>query len=620
MSGITGVYGYNVVGRMHFIQLENATRALQNRGPDYHNTYHDNTVALGHRRLSIIDTSASGNQPMHDTTGRYLIIFDGEIFNYKALRQQLQAKGYSFRSQTDTEVLLNLYIDQGKECLQQVNGSFAFAIYDKEEKSLFIARDRMGIKPLYIHHDENKFIFASELKSILAFGLQKELDYESLWQYLQMNFISAPKTIFKKVEKLLPGHFCLITYDKVERGSYNTLSYDPGRITYKSFEELKKEFANRMEEAVQQRIEADVPVSTFLNGSIASSIITMLAARHKSSLQSFSIAFNDLKSFDEIQYTVAKKAGVEHTVFKMTSKDLLKGINEVLDYLDEPFADPSALATNILCRETKKYAAVALSGKGADLLFGSYNTGRALLRDGLLTDLIAAGRPLWYLIPKSRQSSNRFRELYRQSELAWLPPKERYWRWISLVNDKQAYNLLSTEGKANIDNNAYQQWKAGLTKDVDDSLKTQLLTNTRMVLPDNLLTKLDRMSMKNSLGIRMPFLDKNVVDFAFNLPDEYKMGGRKNVLYDSFRELLPADVYNKRLEKGFELPLSHWLRSDLKPMVNDLLDDDLIKEQGIFNLEEVKKLKRKLFSFNPGVIHKRIWGLVVFQYWYRKFF
>lgn len=619
MSGITGVYGYNIVGRMHFIHVENATRALQSRGPDYHNTYHDNTVALGHRRLSIIDPSATGNQPMHDSTGRYLIIFDGEIFNYKALRQELEGKGYSFRSQTDTEVLLSLYIDQGKECLQQVNGSFALAIYDKEERSLFVARDRMGIKPLYIHHDENKFIFASELKSILAFGFQKELDYEALWQYLQMQFISAPKTIFKNVEKLLPGHFCLITYDSVERGSYNTLTYDPAKVTRKSYEELKTEFANLMEEAVQKRLETDVPLSTFLNGSISSSIITLLAARHKPGISSFSMGFKGLGSSDENKYTVAKKAGVEHTAFLMSGKDLLKSINEVLDYLDEPFADPSALAVNILCRETKKYATVALSGDGADILFGSYSKPKALLGDGLSVDLIAAGRPLWYLMPKSRHSSNRFRKLYRQSELAWLPPEERYWRWVSLLNEKQAYNLLSTEGQANIDNYAYQQWKANITIDTGNSLNKLLLADTRLVLPDNVLTKMDRMSMKNSLEIRMPFLDQKVVDFAFNLPDEYKTGRKKNILYDTFRKSLPADVYN-RPEKGFELPLSHWLRNELKPLVNDLLDDDFIRDQRVFDPREVKKLKRKLFSFNPGNVHTRIWGLVVFQYWYRKYF
>lgn len=630
MCGITGVYAYNMIGRMHFVHLENATRVIESRGPDYHDSYHDNTVALGHRRLSIIDTSSSGHQPMHDATGRYLIIYNGEIFNYRELKKNLVDKGYSFNSETDTEVLLNLYIAYGKECLNKVNGFFSFAIYDKEEKTLFLARDRMGIKPLYYFHDGDKFLFGSEIKSLLKYGIPKEIDYESLWQYLQMNYISAPKTIFKGIKKLEPGHYYSISPEKIESAAYYTIPYDPQAIDKSSsYEQLQKRLFNLMEDSVQQRLVADVPLGTFLSGGIDSSVITMLAARHKPDIHSFSIGYKDLKFFDETDYarSVAKKAGIEHTVFEISSNDLLGSIEGVLDYLDEPFADSSALAVNILCRETKKHATVALSGDGADELFGGYNKHEALKKlsdGGLLMNLIAAGQPLWYMLPKSRHNklTNLFRQLHRMSEGMKLSPAERYWRWASFATEKSAFNLLSSQSQQLVQQNAYAGFKSNFTGFIKNDLNTQLLADCKMVLPDDMLIKVDRMSMLNSLEIRVPFLDYRIVDFAYSLPEEYKIGNgiRKRIVQDTFKEILPAELYN-RPKKGFEVPLLHWLRNDLKEKItDDLLKDDFIAEQGIFDVREVRKLKKKLFSMNPGDVHARIWGLLVFQWWYRRYF
>lgn len=630
MCGITGVYAFNMIGRMNFVHLENATRAIGTRGPDYHDSYHDNTVALGHRRLSIIDTSSAGHQPMYDATGRYLIIYNGEIFNFRELKKDLVQKGYSFHSETDTEVLLNLYIEHGKKCLEKVNGFFSFAIYDKEERSLFLARDRMGIKPLYFFQDNDKFIFGSELKSILKYGVPKEIDFEALWQYLQMNYISAPKTIFKNIKKLPPAHYYFISPDKIESESYYTIPYNPDSLdTSTSYENLRKKLFELMEDSVKQRLVADVPLGTFLSGGIDSSVITMLAARHKPDIHSFSIGYKDLKYFDETDYArlVAKKAGIEHTVFEMSNGDLLDSIEGVLNYLDEPFADSSALAVNILCRETKKYATVALSGDGTDEIFGGYNKHEALKRvaeGGILMEMIAAGQPLWYLLPKSRHSkmTNMFRQLYRLSEGMKLSPEERYWRWASFTSEKSAFNLLSEESKQKLQRTEYNQFKSKYIGFIENDLNTQLLADTKMVLPDDMLTKVDRMSMLNSLEVRVPFLDYRIVNFAFTLPENYKIhdGIRKRIVQDTFRDILPHELYN-RPKKGFEVPLLHWLRNDMKDKIkNDLLADDFIADQGIFNLGEIRKLKNKLFSLNPGDVHARIWGLVVFQWWYKRYF
>jgi asparagine synthase (glutamine-hydrolysing) len=629
MCGITGIMSFNLIGKFNKIHISAATKALEKRGPDFQDVYADEWVGLGHRRLSIIDTSSVAHQPMWDESKRYCIIFNGEIFNYQELRQQLSNKGITFFSQSDTEVLLKLYILEGEACLQKLNGFFAFCIYDKVEQGLFIARDRFGIKPLLYQFDDNKFIFASEMKALLHFGIEKEIDFASLSTYLQLNYIPAPATIFKNVRKLLPGHCVNVRTNKIEIKKWYEIPFaSNGDLSKISYDDAKEKLKSLLEDSVKRRLVADVPLGAFLSGGIDSSVITALASKHKPDLHTFSIGFKDEKFFDETEYAklVAKHFNTKHTVFSLTNDDLYRHVTDVLDYIDEPFADSSALNVFILSKETRKHATVALSGDGADELLAGYNKHAAfhrMLHPGIKENAASALLPLLRLMPQSRNSAltNTIRQLVRFGEGKKLSAPERYWRWAAFADEQESAQLLHHS----LDQNfltEYSQRKNSLLKNIPEnySMNDILLADVNIVLPNDMLTKVDLMSMAQGLEVRVPFLDVNVVNFIFSLPDEFKINSslRKRILQDAFKDVLPAQLYN-RPKKGFEVPLLKWFRKEMKSLItDDLLSKKFIEEQNIFNYNEIEKLKKQLFSRNPGDVHARIWGLIVFQWWWRK--
>ncbi len=626
MCGITGVFAFNLVGKFSKINVAAATASLAHRGPDFHDVYVDEWVCLGHRRLSIIDTREIAHQPMWDESGRWCIVYNGEIFNYRELRATLVNLGYTFRTESDTEVLLKLFIRDGASCLHQLNGFFAFCIYDKQEQSFFLARDRFGVKPLYYLHDDDKFLFGSELKAIHAYGINKDLDYDSLYTYLQVNYIPAPDTIFKHVKKLLPGHCLRVKGGHLALQSYYSIPYQPANLSTVSFESAQGSFRDLLEQAVQRRLVSDVPLGAFLSGGIDSSVITALAKRHKPDLQTFSIGFRDEKYFDESRFAeiAAKHLGTNHTVFSLTNAEMSAHLHDILNSIDEPFADSSAIAVYLLSRETRKHATVALSGDGADELLGGYNKHAAFYRalhPGFAEKAVTALKPLWWLLPKSRHApfSNTVRQLDRFARGAGLASAERYWLWAGFATQRQADRLLKPGLRTN---SVFMSRREELlnTLPVKETLNDVLLTDMRLVLPNDMLTKVDRMSMAHALEIRNPFLDVNVVNFLFTLPDHFKIDGRtrKKLLRDAFPGLLPAELY-QRPKKGFEVPLLKWMRKDLKKIIRDeLLSRQFIEEQGIFNYAEIRRLRNQLFAINPGDVHARMWGLVVFQWWWRE--
>jgi asparagine synthase (glutamine-hydrolysing) len=625
MCGITGIYAFSDKGKEAFALMSPAVQCLRQRGPDGEGTYTDGPVTLGHTRLAVIDTSSAGAQPMSDTSGRYTIVFNGEFFNYRQHRQALLEKGIPFRTHTDTEVLLHLYITEGVRCLDHINGFFAFAVYDKLEQSLFIARDRMGVKPLYIFQDADRLMFASELKSLMALGIPKELDTASLFIYLQLNYIPAPFSIFRNVQKLLPGHYMTVRGSEVRSSRYYSIPFDDSRPSEESYESLQKRCFTLMEKAVERRMVSDVPLGSFLSGGIDSSVITALASQRTSHLKTFSIGFKNAPRFDETYYAalVAKQYRTDHTVFSLSNEDLYEHLHAVLDYTDEPFADSSALPVFILSRYTRRHVTVALSGDGADEAFGGYNKHRAeqLMRSSVLRKtLLKYASPLLDYMPRSRESriSNTLRQLSRFAEGARLSAAERYWRWCAFRDEEDARRLLSKP----FSQHEYEERKTVWLSPVTGrrSLNEVLYADMQLVLPNDMLTKVDLMSMANSLEIRNPFLDYELVDFAFTVPSAYKVSsrGQKTILRDTFRSLLPAELYN-RPKQGFEVPLLGWFRSELKALIlEDLLDDTFIRSQGIFSVLEVQKLKKRLFSANPGDVHAQVWGLIVFQHWWKK--
>lgn len=632
MCGITGLFAFNLVGKFNKIHVTSATMALDKRGPDVQDIYTDEWVGLGHRRLSILDTSSTANQPMWDETNRYCIVFNGEIFNFSELRSQLQSRGVTFKTTGDTEVLLKLYISEKEKCLDKLNGFFAFCIYDKEEQSLFLARDRYGIKPLLYLFDEDKFLFASEMKSMIQYGIEKTIDYSSLYTYLQLNYIPAPDTIFANVKKLMPGHFMKVARQKLEVGQYYSIPYDgqASESNNVSYETAKGKVKSLLEASVQRRLVSDVPLGSFLSGGIDSSIVTGLASRHKPDLHTFSIGFKDEKFFDETHYAklVAKHFKTAHTVFSLTNKDLYAHLHSILNYIDEPFADSSSIAVYILSKETRKHATVALSGDGADEMLAGYNKHAAfnrIIHPGFKEQLVNSLAPLWSRLPKSRNGffSNKIRQFERFSSGMKLSSKDRYWKWAGFVDKDEALLMFHPELRMNMWLKDFFPRRKAILQSIPEkeTLNDILYTDMQLVLPNDMLTKVDMMSMANGLEVRVPFLDYEFVNYIFSLPSSFKInnGNRKRILKDAFRDILPSELYN-RPKKGFEVPLLKWFRHEMKSLiVDDLLSEKFIRDQAIFDYPEVQKLKTRLFSNNPGDVHARIWGLIVFQSWFKKY-
>ena len=632
MCGITGIFAFNLVGKFNKIHVTNATTALEKRGPDFQDIYIDEWIGLGHRRLSIIDTSAAANQPMWDEAKRYCIIFNGEIFNYQELKNELLTKGITFFSHSDTEVLLKLFIYEKEKCLNKLNGFFSFCVYDRQEETFFLARDRYGIKPLLYLFDDDKFIFASEMKSVLQYGIEKKLDYNSLYIYLQLNYIPAPDTIFTDVKKLLPGHYLKVSRQKMDIQSYYQIPYDRDKAEKNKmpYTHAKEKFKQLLEASVQRRLVADVPLGAFLSGGIDSSVVTALARKHKPDLHTFSIGFRDEKFFDETKYArlVAKRLKTKHTVFSLTNNDLYAHLNSILDYMDEPFADSSAIAVYILSKETRKHATVALSGDGADEMLAGYNKHaafRKIIHRGWKENLVNTLHPLWKVMPQSRSGpfTNKARQLSRFSEGMKLSSKDRYWQWAGYAGKDETLKMLHPDLRINMWLKDFVPRRKNILQFLPDkeNINDILLTDMHLVLPNDMLTKVDLMSMANSLEVRVPFLDYEVVNFAFSLPGEYKINSRirKRILQDAFRDILPRQLYN-RPKKGFEVPLLKWFRNEMKSLItDDLLSEKFITNQGVFEYTEIDKLKRQLFSANPGDIHARIWGLIVFQWWWRRY-
>lgn len=629
MCGITGIYAFNQVGSFYMINLAKSIDALSRRGPDARGYFLEDYIGLGHRRLSIIDTAYTSNQPMYDESERFVLVFNGEIFNYKELKNDLIHKGISFRTESDSEVLLKYYILEKEKCLEKFLGFFAFAIYDKVEKSLFIARDRMGVKPLLYYKDEDKFVFSSEMKSLLAYNIPNDLDEVSIFQYLQLNYVPKEHSVFKNVYRLLPGEFIYIKEKEFTKKAYYTIPYSEKAIDkIISFDDAKTKFIDLLEESVKMRLIADVPLGAFLSGGTDSSAIVALATRHTKHLNTFSIGFKDEPFFDETKYAnlVAKKFDTNHTVFSLSNQDLHEHVFEVLDYLDEPFADSSALPFYILSKKTSKKVKVALSGDGADEVFAGYNKYYAeykIREGGLKAKLLEMAYPILDQLPKSRNGafSNKIRQFHRFAEGSRMTPQERYWRWSTVMSEKNVSKLLSKEFLAKLNLTAYENRKASCVSDIKNpgSLNEVLLSDVKMVLPGDMLFKGDMMSMANGLEVREPFLDHRIVDFAFSLPIEYKIDEKlkKKLVREAFRPILPEELYN-RPKKGFEVPLMKFYKRELRTIITELLGEDFVKSQGIFDPIEMTKFKNEVLNgqfYDQGAV----WSIISFQYWYKKY-
>lgn len=636
MCGITGYYAFKNNAATNLTKITQSTEKLFLRGPDAGNVFTHNKVALGHRRLSIIDTSDCALQPMTDKSGRYVMVFNGEIFNFQELSDKylraVKERIGGFVSTSDTEVLLYLLIEYGTDCLEWLSGFFAFSFYDKQTGKMILARDRYGKKPMLYYLTDEQIAFSSEMKSLLAWGIPKELDYTVLSQYLQLNYIPQPQSMLKGVAKLKPAHYMVLDENgMVDYKPYYTLKIDSNGYNKYTYEEAKAQLITHMDKAVQKRMISDVPLGAFLSGGIDSSVVVALASKYTDKLNTFSIGYKDNAFFDETKYAklVAEKYKTNHTVFSLSNNDFLEHVFNVLDYIDEPFADSSAIPEYILCYHTRKHVTVALSGDGGDEVFAGYNKHGAeykIRQQSLANSLVKAGAPLWQMLPHSRNGklTNLFRQLHRFAVGAKMPVKDRYWRWATFNTKERADALLNNNVRQKVDGAAQETLRSQLLQAFTNSndYNEVLLTDMNLVLLSDMLVKVDMMSMANSLEVRSPFVDNEVVDFAFSLPSSFKIDStlKKKIVQDAFRPMLPEEIYN-RPKHGFEIPLLDWFRKELWGLINDdLLNKNFVAEQGIFDVHATEALKAKLRSSNPEDSHATIWALIVFQYWWKKYY
>lgn len=630
MCGIIGAISFLSASKNKLSNVLKAVNVLKHRGPDFSNTKIFEKAVLGHTRLSIIDTSTLSNQPFVDSSERFYITFNGEIFNYKALKYDLEKSGIEFKTAGDVEVLLELFKRDGEKCLEKLNGFFSFAIYDLQENSFFIARDRFGVKPLYYFISSEIFCFASEIKSILSFNLNASPDFDSLFMYLQLNYIPSQKSIFKEIIQLEAGSFATVKEGKILTKKYFDLKYEVSLArknmlaTKKSTADEKKELRKLLEDSVQARMVADVSIGCFLSGGIDSTIVTGLASQYTSKMSTFCLGFEENKYFDESSFAeiVSKKFKTLHHTFMVSNEELFFEFTNFLESLDEPFADSSALNVYILSKKTSAHVKTVLSGDGADEIFGGYNKHRAewLIRNSPAHRIIArAASAFSTLLPKSRNSAfgNAARQLEKFNAIMTLNARERYWKTASISSQAEASALLK-----DFSSSEFEVRKNAILKNIytESNLNDFLFTDVEMVLQNDMLVKVDRMSMAHGLEVRSPFLDWKLVTWGLALGEEKKINNKegKIILKQTFEDLLPKEIINRK-KHGFELPLYNWMNNELKSDIEKIyLADDFISDQNIFSLAETKKLKQQLFSSTPADAPAKVWALIIFNHWYKK--
>jgi asparagine synthase (glutamine-hydrolysing) len=626
MCGITGIYAFTEDAKQYLHRIETATRTLNNRGPDAVGIYTDHKMALGHTRLSVIDLSTAANQPLKDTTGRYTIVMNGEIYNYKRLGKDLQKQGIVLKTNSDSEVLLHLYIRYGPQCLEKLNGCFAFAVYDRQKDRLFMARDRFGIKPLLYYRDPQKLLFASSMKALMALGIPKKIDPVSLHHYFQLTYIPSPHTIFENVQNLPPGHYLQVEDNQFKMGPYYTLPHHDQDLKSDDNQGARDRLRSLISKSVKLRMTADVPVGVLLSGGIDSSVIVSQAIRYRSNLKTFSMGFADEPHFDETDHAelAARHFHTTHHSFRLTNQELYENLDTMLNDMDEPLGDSSALPMHILSRLTRRHVKVALSGDGADELFAGYNKHRAhyhAIHNGFLSALVNRGAPMWRRLPKSRHTrlTNLFRQLNRFAQGCRRSPKERYWYWASMLEEKQTHNLL--RDPIPLDRAEHRKMQILKNIGMPETLNDILYSDMQLVLMGDMLPKVDAMSMANGLEVRTPFLDHTLVNFVMGLDETFKITpkGGKRILKESYRKTLPPVLY-RRPKQGFEVPLLPWFKTALRNEIeNNYLHPDFIEQQGIFNPQKVSQLRTRLFSTHPGDVQAPIWAMIVFQHWWKKY-
>lgn len=633
MCGITGYFSAN--GGLDEITLAAMTNSLYHRGPDASGFFRNDFVGLGHRRLSVIDLSPRANQPMTSANGRYVIVYNGEVYNYRELGAMMSVRAdgstsNQFRSSSDTEVILEGFSKWGVDVVHQLNGMFAFAVYDKQENALYLFRDRTGIKPLYYYWDGVLLVFGSELKALKAVeNLNLTYNHDALYQFLHLGYIPAPYTCYNNVFKLPSASYLKIDTSGLQIFKYYDIKQKLNSSIVKDKSQAMVMLSDLLTSSVQFQLKSDVPFGVFLSGGIDSSLITAQACMLSSlKVKTFSIGFEEL-SHNESTYAkaVASYLDTDHHEFIVSVKDAVSLIDKMLSIFDEPFGDSSAIPTMLISRLARNYVTVSLSGEGGDELFfgyGFYKWARWLSNPALrFSRKILAGC--------FSQMSSRYQRVARMLDFdskTFMPghifSQEQYYFSINEIKDLTnkdipdivrndflftGKNLLSFSGESKT-GNRFNVSERELTP-----METQALFDLQFYLPDDLLTKVDRASMFFSLETRVPYLDHRVIEFALNLDPslKYHRGISKYILKEILYKYLPKYLF-ERPKQGFAIPLNKWLKKEMKFLIDVYLDEAILKKHGLVDHRKVKSLVTNYLS-GTEYLFNRLWLLIVLHHW-----
>jgi asparagine synthase (glutamine-hydrolysing) len=633
MCGIVGFLTSKATQVPEYEILKRMRDVLMHRGPDDLGEYirpldeRGPFVFFGHRRLSIIDLSG-GHQPLSNEHGTVWVIFNGEIYNFKELREELKGRGHQFRTRSDTEVIVHAYEEYKENCFRYFNGMFAIGIWDEKGNRLVLARDRLGKKPLYYSFVNGTFLFASELKAIMAYpAFPRKVDPSSLMKYLFFEFIPCPHTIFTDAKKIPPASYLIWDRRGIEIKKYWS-PFDPhkGEINL-SEAEAESRMMELLKESVKRRLISDVPLGVFLSGGIDSSAITALAQKEvPGKIKTFSIGFED-PSFDESKYAslASKYIGTEHHEQIMTPQDLLDLVPNLADILDEPMADASILPTYLLSKFTRSHVTVALGGDGGDELFAGYPTYVAHKFAGYYERFLGTFHPmiirLANLLPVSDNNISFDFKVKKFLSGIKYPDGVRNSVWLGAFSFSENEKVLSPEIHAEFSQNRLVEEIFFYEKEYpyDDRITKLQYLDLKLYLQESILVKVDRASMACSLEVRAPFLDYELVEFVMGLPSPWKLKRftSKYILKKALANWLPDEVI-KRPKKGFGVPIAKWVKGPLKELFEDLLSSDRIKREGFLNPEYVTSLLEDHLT-NKKDNRKQLWTLLVWELWVSRY-
>jgi len=617
LCGITGFTHRD--GAFDPARISAATDTITHRGPDQQGTYESPQVSLGAVRLKIIDLHG-GDQPMISDDGNTVLVFNGEIYNHRELRAELESRGEKFKTNSDTEVVLRAFLRWDKDCFARLRGMFALALWTQDSRRLVLARDRLGIKPLYFHLRGRELYFGSELKTIFAHPeFTRELDFTALQYYLSLNYVPCPHTLVRGIQKLPPGHLLEWQDGDIEIEAYWRLRFEPQ--PRKSLEGAQEELDSLLRESVREHLISDVPLGIWLSGGVDSSTILHYTRELSTSrVKTFSISFTG-RSFDETAYIreIASKYDTEHHELDVNpSLDLPAAIEELAYYSDEPFADAGALPVWFLSALSRKHVTVALSGEGADELFGGYLTyaaDRHAARSQRVPSSIRRGLlGLLKYWPVSNDKISFEYKAKRFLEGSLLPADEAHSYWNGTFSAAQQRDFLLQRNRASVQDLFDTDLPA-----LDDhgSLNRYLAFDQRYYLADDILQKVDRMSMAHSLEVRPPFLDHRLVEFAARLPERMKIDGRQHkvVLKRLMQNKLPASVLH-RPKAGLDIPAHDWLRGTLRPLLLDTLTASAIDDAKLFRRDHIEFFLREHMERRANLGY-HLWGLLILFLWIR---